>query len=179
MTLPRIRPPATGRVGYRVKHCPCLYLEVSHTGGASWKLLARLNGKHVKKTLGTLAQIPTVAAARRIAIPMKEAMRNGHVPEVGVMPVVLSLKEICARSHPVVSTGVYFLLLGQTVQYIGQSNNVFDRLRSHKPRIPFDRWFTLPVAAADLDAVEATYIRAFKPPFNRGRQRVQKPDHIL
>jgi hypothetical protein len=176
-----IRPPKTGRVGYRVRHCPGLYLQVSHTGVMSWVVMLNVNGKQIHKTLGRLTDIPTVEAARRIAIPMKEAARAGHDPLTAAVPMpetLLSLREICALPTPV-ETGVYFLLLGQMVQYIGQSNRVFDRIRAHRrtQQIPFDRWFILPVPLADLDTVEAMYIRAFNPAFNRGQRR--RPGHIL
>jgi len=39
-------------------------------------------------------------------------------------------------------------------------------------RIPFDRWAFLTVPLTDLDLVEAAYIRAHRPPFNRGRRNV-------
>jgi hypothetical protein len=51
----------------------------------------------------------------------------------------LSVMQILALP-PYYQTGIYFLLLGQTLQYVGQSENVFARVETHKRqrKIPFD-----------------------------------------
>jgi hypothetical protein len=110
-----------------------------------------------KEALDWLASLPT-----RLLLP----------PSLG--DGILSLQEI-QQLPTVAQTGVYFLLLGKKVQYIGQSEVVGARVERHRMqrRIPFDSWHFLRMATADLDAAEAVYIRAYNPPYNFGR-RVRK-----
>jgi hypothetical protein len=71
---------------------------------------------------------------------------------------------------------VYFLLLDGRVQYVGQSNQIYLRVANHwqNKKIPFDSWTWVDCDEADLDLVEAAYIRMLKPPHHvglRGRRR--------
>jgi integrase len=45
-----IKPPKTGRLSLRVKHCPALYLQVSASGHMSWKSMYRVAGQQIKET---------------------------------------------------------------------------------------------------------------------------------
>lgn len=65
--------------------------------------------------------------------------------------------------------GVYFLVLGAEVVYVGQSTNVHSRLAQHvaSARIPFDRYHMLPCAPSELEWIEASHIAALRPRFNR------------
>jgi integrase len=67
MTLDRgIKPPKTGRVSLRVKHCPGLYLEVSASGHMAWKAMYRAAGKQVKETRALCPVDEAVAWARTL-----------------------------------------------------------------------------------------------------------------
>ena len=72
----RIRPPVTGRVSYWDRHLPGFGLRVTDKGARSWIAMYRVRGKPVMETLGTLAQIPKVDDARRLA---REAMARAAV----------------------------------------------------------------------------------------------------
>jgi hypothetical protein len=80
----------------------------------------------------------------------------------------LLLSEI--RQLPELSIGIYFLFQGDALQYIGQSSAVYERVSTHRRqrKIPFDNWRFVNTTLAELDTVEATYIHAFRPPYNRG-----------
>jgi integrase len=82
MTLDNgIRPPKSGAVAYRVRHCKGLYLRVSHTGAASWAVMYRVgNGKLVKETLGKLRDLPRVEDAVRRARASQDIARVGRDP---------------------------------------------------------------------------------------------------
>lgn len=64
-------------------------------------------------------------------------------------------------------TGVYFLLRGPMVVYVGQSVNVMSRVANHVEDKEFDAVHILPVIASELDAVEGAFIRHFRPVLNK------------
>ncbi|HGA7692125.1 TPA: GIY-YIG nuclease family protein [Salmonella enterica subsp. enterica serovar Virchow] len=68
------------------------------------------------------------------------------------------------------ATGVYFLLDGDDVVYVGQSRNVYSRISSH-PGKNFNRYAFVPCAVEALDKLESLYIHLLRPKLN-GR----KPD---
>ncbi|EJJ8796738.1 GIY-YIG nuclease family protein [Salmonella enterica] len=68
------------------------------------------------------------------------------------------------------ATGVYFLLDGDDVVYVGQSRNVYARISSH-PAKNFNRYAFVPCAVEALDKLESLYIHLLRPKLN-GR----KPD---
>lgn len=68
---------------------------------------------------------------------------------------------------PIVKTpGVYFLISKGDVVYVGQSKNVHVRINRHVVDKVFDVALYLPVAAPDLDRVEAHWINKLKPKYN-------------
>lgn len=68
------------------------------------------------------------------------------------------------------ATGVYFLLDGDDVVYVGQSQNVYSRISSH-PAKNFNRYAFVACAVEALDKLESLYIHLLRPKLN-GR----KPD---
>jgi hypothetical protein len=66
--------------------------------------------------------------------------------------------------------GIYFLLRGGEVVYVGQSSTSIDsRLRCHHKDKDFDEAWWIPCQLDDLDALEARYIRRFNPILNKAR----------
>lgn len=69
-----------------------------------------------------------------------------------------------------IQRGIYFLLREQTIVYVGQSVNCFNRIISHlsdNVKV-FDGYFIQPIPdlAISLDQVETQYILTFKPVYN-------------
>ena len=63
--------------------------------------------------------------------------------------------------------GVYFLIKGHRVVYVGQSVNVHSRISAHKDdRKDFDRWAMVACKRDELDVVESLYIHMLRPPLN-------------
>lgn len=80
---------------------------------------------------------------------------------------LLSEREIyhgSARLPP--KTGVYFLMRGKRVVYVGQSTNMLARLAQHQQGKKFDRFACIPCSPEELDALEALYIHLLKPELN-------------
>ena len=67
-------------------------------------------------------------------------------------------------------SGIYFLCLGDSLQYIGQSVNVHIRVSQHSKE--YDQVLFLPWPADDLDRIEGALIRYLEPPCNgRGNRK--------
>lgn len=100
-------------------------------------------------------------------------------------PSLLTLGEIARRAidPDLAWHGIYFLLLGRVVVYVGQSNNVGGRLREHRrDKVKeFDGFTFLQCSPAEATTLEQKYIKALKPKYNyisnpardrtRGRKR--------
>lgn len=92
----------------------------------------------------------------------------------------VSLESLLAWRVPLVldeiqgGCGVYFLFLGERLQYVGQSKNIQYRLSQHlysmRPAFPLADWFdsfaAIWVPRDFLDTVEGYYIHVLKPPRN-------------
>lgn len=89
-------------------------------------------------------------------------------PNVDDLPLELrSVGRVFDVSRNLLPTGVYFLYLGDRLQYIGQSVEPATRLSQHRHSgKAFDRAFVIPVPAFMLDNVEGALIRYFRPPLN-------------
>jgi alkanesulfonate monooxygenase SsuD/methylene tetrahydromethanopterin reductase-like flavin-dependent oxidoreductase (luciferase family) len=62
--------------------------------------------------------------------------------------------------------GIYFLIYGQEIVYVGQSVNVISRMSEHARRIKFSRYAFAPFPAKHLDLVESLYIHLLRPRLN-------------
>jgi len=63
------------------------------------------------------------------------------------------------------ATGVYFLIDGNRVVYVGQSTNVYSRIVEHHDKV-FERFAFIPCDREMLDKLESLYIHILRPPFN-------------
>jgi hypothetical protein len=83
---------------------------------------------------------------------------------------------------------VYFLWLGDALQYVGQSAYLHSRINQHErardgegagKRIPFDRCTFMEVDFDDMDRIETEHIEAYWPPFNElARTNFKRPRYI-
>ncbi len=81
--------------------------------------------------------------------------------------ILLSEKEIveCSAQAPHL-VGVYFLVKGERVVYVGQSTNILTRIATHQQAKDFDRFAFVPCAREDLDVLESLYIHGLRPAMN-------------
>lgn len=88
-------------------------------------------------------------------------IENAHVP---VLPID-RLRKLPEQQD---CTGIYFLWLGEKLQYVGKSVDVWGRTRRHENefRIDFDTWTSFSVEEASLKEYERAYIATYKPPYN-------------
>lgn len=80
--------------------------------------------------------------------------------------VLLRAEEIAMKALPYAkATGIYFLLDGDEVVYVGQSVNVYSRIEDHTDK-RFDRYAFIPCAVDVLDRLESLYIHCLRPKLN-------------
>jgi hypothetical protein len=67
------------------------------------------------------------------------------------------------------SIGIYFLLKGSEIVYVGQSRTVYQRIETHKTdgTKEFDKACFFECSVEELDDIERTLIRAFGPKYNK------------
>ena len=79
-----------------------------------------------------------------------------------------SEKEIVRSCKPYTdldnATGVYFLISLDKVVYVGQSVNVYSRMREHAKDKKFDSYAYISCSRDELDILESLYIHALHPP---------------
>ena len=78
--LDKISLPKRGRVEYWDTHQKGLCLRLSATGARSWVAMYRVGGKQVRETLGSVARVPNVDDARRLALASMQKARAGVNP---------------------------------------------------------------------------------------------------
>lgn len=69
--------------------------------------------------------------------------------------------------------GVYFLIKGESVVYVGQSVNIAARLRDHQADKDFDSYSWIQCPRESLDVMESLYIHVLRPPLNHDGGRVE------
>ena len=78
-----------------------------------------------------------------------------------------SEEEIVSGSMSIPTTcGVYFLIRGSVIVYVGQSINVHQRVMRHRASKQFDRINVIECDEKDLNSLELLYIKKFKPILN-------------
>lgn len=79
---------------------------------------------------------------------------------------LLTSQQIVNQSTPWGNlSGVYFLIDGNEVVYVGQSVNVFSRINSHKDK-KFDRYAYVNCDQSMMDRLESLYIHFLQPKLN-------------
>jgi hypothetical protein len=152
---------------------------VAETWGGAW----RAYGDGRERRHGS----PIISTTRAIGIRTFERQcdakaflrRRESIPapsrRIDPLKALLSIDELLAL--PTAWTGIYFLNLEGSIQYIGQSSDVHARIREHTrgKRIKFDRAVWIERDVTDLDYLEAAYIKQCRPPLNRGIYRSTQP----
>lgn len=87
-----------------------------------------------------------------------------YVPQA-LRPMRRRLRTVRLVEYP---PGVYFLVQGDAVIYVGQSVAPLLRIASHQKEKDFEFAFYVPVPVERLDEVEGAFIRFLAPALNRG-----------
>lgn len=110
----------------------------------------------------------TVRALRRLVADLRAGLDTGRRTISAEVPTCIN--RIGARLRPVpihaMPPGVYFLIVGEEVVYVGQSLTPMTRVQEHMLDKHFDRAYLLPVPPDRLNAVETAFIQHLKPALN-------------
>jgi hypothetical protein len=107
-----------------------------------------------------------IAALERRIAGMKRMETMQVVSSLLTGKALLRAEEIAAAAQPWEKlSGVYFLLYGDEIVYVGQSVNVYSRIAQHARKL-FDRYAVVPCHAGALDKLESLYIHLLRPKLN-------------
>lgn len=139
-------------------------------------------GMRASKTFGSMEQAAAwvseqkrlIAATGRLDLP-ESGRRKVDYLAVTFSPArasgLLSAQDILAAATPRQKVcGIYFLIAGGKVMYVGQSTDAHYRIGHHATlgRI-FDAVHIIPCAEREACLLESRYILALQPPWNRRR----------
>lgn len=80
--------------------------------------------------------------------------------------VLLQREQVVKAAQPWhTASGVYFLVDGDEIVYVGQSVNIYARIPQHHSK-QFDRYLYIPCEPKLLNALESLYIHCFQPKLN-------------
>lgn len=126
-----------------------------------WSFRNPATGREVG--IGRVDRAAAVAAAQGIALGISpRAAADARLATLTATEIV------AAAAHHSTQCGVYFLVAGGCVMYVGQSTQLGRRLGEHAVDVtkPFDSFHFIQVPPEMLDATERAYISALQPPWN-------------
>lgn len=92
---------------------------------------------------------------------LRTASGDGLLDEAALVEAASSWQDLC---------GVYFLIAGGRVRYVGQAVQVYARLAVHaREKEPFDQVAVIACEPKDLDVLESLYIHRLRPEWNGRR----------
>lgn len=132
-----------------------------------WRATVRRKGIRKSATFTTKAAAELWVASEESNIDRaaQQMMGFGRRGAAGL----LTPEEILSLSIPNIGgAGVYFLISGAEITYVGKSKNVAGRIRDHiKNGRQFDRFMMHHCSASEIDALEQRYISALRPAQNK------------
>lgn len=92
---------------------------------------------------------------------LRAAAGDGLLDEAALVEAAAPWSDLC---------GVYFLIAGGRVRYVGQARQVYARLATHaREKEPFDQVAIVECDANQLDVIESLYIHRLRPEWNAKR----------
>lgn len=114
---------------------------------------------------------PAVVSRQLRADALRNATLRGLVPPrvlAAMSAIEFTKEQVLDAAIPCAGhCGIYFLIAGNDVIYVGKSIDVFNRIARHKrDGRQFEAFAFLPCSADKLDETESSYILAFMPWLN-------------
>lgn len=151
--------------------------------GSTVRAIVRKRGEYFTRTFKTRAEAEDWARAQELDIERRQTALGVPGPALvrrwALLDGAPTLVDILGAGSPCCRSGVYFLIHGAAVVYVGQSANVFKRLGDHITANgygrDFDRFAVLPCAREARVSLEQHYISTLKPVFNVAGLFLQLP----
>ena len=147
-----------------------LYLRTYENGKTFWYARNRDGGRDISKKLASYPET-SIELAKALAEKYNAGIVKNTIPTfITKASFDLELEDVILESGPRPMCGVYMLIDGANVVYVGQSINMLSRLGKHAYDKNFTHYKVLECNKDELDALEAHYINKFKPKYNRVRE---------
>lgn len=135
-----------------------------------------VQGRRASKTFPSRALAEAWAdrnEARVSGMPLLKAALADHRLAFALSPRLRAAIDLCNYTHDEIASsafpmdsecGVYFLMRGPDVYYVGQTTNLLYRLYKHRKNgRKFDGFAFIPCAVEDLNRLESAYIAMLLP----------------
>ena len=121
--------------------------------------------EQARKYADSLYREIAIAEAKLDVLRKMETMNTVSCEIIG--KALLRHDEIVKASLPwKEASGVYFLIDGEEIVYVGQSVNIYARIPNHWDK-KFDRYAYVPCVPDALDKLESLYIHCLSPKYNK------------
>jgi hypothetical protein len=147
-----------------------IFIRTYDNGNTFWYARWVENGKAHMKKLGVYPDITEKQAKLILAKHKKDIIKNNISAPTIPANYDIELENAVLESHPRPMCGVYLLIDGADVVYVGQSINLLSRLGKHAYDKNFTHYKVIECHLDELDKLEAHYIYKFKPKYNRVRE---------
>lgn len=106
-----------------------------------------------------------VIVSKKLGTLLGKLDRRGLLEAETILASMIPFKQIC---------GIYFLIAGGVIVYVGQSNDCMTRISRHtvEQQKLFDGFFIVEAVAEHLDELEGLYIAKFAPKMNKRGRRI-------
>lgn len=101
-----------------------------------------------------------------VVVPSARAKKDAAAERAAAHMISTESIIAAAQPWPQSDCGIYFLLVGGQIMYVGKSTNIVFRIATHTLMRTFDSWSWVPCAKRNLEALERAYINALMPPWN-------------
>lgn len=117
----------------------------------------QVHGSLSEKVLALTEELSQLSQIKALNSTSKSLSGDYLLTAESIIKASMPFRKIC---------GVYFLISGGAIVYVGQSVDVLTRLGTHENFRSFDSYAYIEVEKSHLDLVESLYIHAFNPPLN-------------
>jgi len=138
-----------------------------------WRAQLCIKGFRESKSFATKGQAVAWAKVRSAALKadpiLAAAKRTPAKPvlEFAKLSQLKSESEIVSAATAIdLHAGIYFLIRGEKIVYVGKSLNVHSRIAAHRPSKEFDKVHIITCRQESLGQLESMYIKSFNPELN-------------
>lgn len=125
----------------------------------------RATADELRQEIAALEARRAILAAQVSQAELVAELR-GHARALTGATLLTEAEIVSQRVRLADCCGVYFLVKGESVIYVGQSVNVHNRIMEHRAGKDFDGFAFVACDESALDILESLYIHVLRPPLN-------------